>query len=385
MKRKTNKCRVLLVSESISKLALAKSERVIEMANYLYKNGYEVYVLTSKDENNYSFCQGVEVIDSLSIEPYFKFPLLNRLINPFQDSMFYSYVVGLWNAKGTVAKLSVDIVISSGPPHSIHWIGNYLTNNNNVKWIIDLRDAWRGNRLFKYGTYIHRLISNYVYKNYLSKASLILANTDSLKILIQKHNVCNDDKIITVPNGFIERNFEGLVDKQELPKFDFLYSGSHYNYSAVRKIEHIFSCLDGQISGKTVSFLGDDFVGFKYCKSLGRCDSSQVPSFLLSSKILLLFLPSEEEDSARVLLKLYSYLKSGRPIILIGPRSATSDMIEKYSDLYIVDHNKPEEFLIAYNQIVESKRYTNYKVSDFDLSYEHSFSKLESKIKELSI
>ena len=36
----------------------------------------------------------------------------------------------------------VDVVITTGPPHSLHLIGKQLKKELNVKWIADFRDPW---------------------------------------------------------------------------------------------------------------------------------------------------------------------------------------------------------------------------------------------------
>ncbi|MCR3970793.1 glycosyltransferase [Aeromonas veronii] len=384
MKRNNGKTKVLLVAETISKLAMAKSERVIQLAEYLNKKGYYVIVLTSKDQENYIFPKEINVISTFENKPYFNSQLLNRVINPFQDSMLYTYIFGYHSISGQLNDISFDIVISSGPPHSIHWIASQIVHQKKAKWVLDLRDAWRDNRMFKYGTYFHRIASNYIYKKYLSCADLVLANTDKLRDVILSHGVCDEDHLITIPNGYIEEHFKDLYGKNIEPQYEFLYSGSSYNLESVKKIENIFTELHGHFSDQCVSFLGDDFDGFKYCKSIGKCEPKQVPSVLLSAKILILYLPQEEEESARVLLKLYSYLKSGRPIILIGPRSSTSDLIEKYTDLYLVNQNDPAGFLKAYNKIIKTKNYFNHKVKDMNLSYDNSFDNLHYKMSMLS-
>ena len=39
-------------------------------------------------------------------------------------------------------KNPIDIVLSTGPPHSMHMIGLGLKNTHQVKWIADFRDPW---------------------------------------------------------------------------------------------------------------------------------------------------------------------------------------------------------------------------------------------------
>ena len=44
--------------------------------------------------------------------------------------------------KEYLAKNDMDIVISSGPPHSLHLIGMALKEELGIKWVADFRDPW---------------------------------------------------------------------------------------------------------------------------------------------------------------------------------------------------------------------------------------------------
>ncbi|HMK06024.1 MAG TPA: hypothetical protein VK476_00755, partial [Flavobacterium sp.] len=44
--------------------------------------------------------------------------------------------------KKYISENNIDIIITSGPPHSLHLIGMKLKNVMNVKWIADFRDPW---------------------------------------------------------------------------------------------------------------------------------------------------------------------------------------------------------------------------------------------------
>ena len=42
----------------------------------------------------------------------------------------------------TVSQNLVDVIITTGPPHSIHLIGLELKKKMDIKWISDFRDPW---------------------------------------------------------------------------------------------------------------------------------------------------------------------------------------------------------------------------------------------------
>ena len=44
----------------------------------------------------------------------------------------------------------VDVIISTGPPHSMHLIARKVAGSLNIPWIADFRDPWTGMYTFKY-------------------------------------------------------------------------------------------------------------------------------------------------------------------------------------------------------------------------------------------
>ena len=45
-------------------------------------------------------------------------------------------------AKKIIKNNKIDYVITTGPPHSSHLIGQKIHNKYKLKWIVDLRDPW---------------------------------------------------------------------------------------------------------------------------------------------------------------------------------------------------------------------------------------------------
>ncbi|WP_253645230.1 glycosyltransferase [Vibrio sp. Y42_MX_L11] len=356
--------KVLVVVSSLSRTSLASSERAIHLVKTLVSKGIKVSVLTIKDDDIETFNGEVEIYQYLNIKPMFRNKLLNRVLSPFPDSSF----LRLWKSKRYILKKlgnDWDIIISSTPPHSINLIAASLVNKSKAKWIIDLRDAWKGNRLHRYGTIFHELISDLTYKIYLNRCNLILANTEKLKDEILRHGIRTE--IRTVPNGY-PRDY--YTARNIHSKYDYLYSGSHYNFKAVKVINSLISQCDSKVK---VAFLGDGFGIIDSCYSLGKVSSKAVPNYLFSAKVLVLYLPKEEEGSARILLKAYGYAKSGKPIIYIGPQNATFDFLIKYSNVFQVHEDKPSTMEKALG-LIEGKEYDiNLAGINSDFSYEKNF------------
>jgi hypothetical protein len=358
--------KILFVTGSFSKSNLAGSERVFYFVNELSKYN-NVNVLTRKEDDYYliSNVKIISEIKTLILNKYIK-----RILSPFPDNEFLDYLFFIFNFR----KISndYDIIITSGPPHSIHLIGWFYKKMFKCSFICDLRDGWKTNHLYNYGTVFHKMISNFLYKKLLSTANLILSNTDELTLLMKQ----DFNNIITVKNGYPRNYFDDSLNKTVI-KYDFLYSGGTYGTKAVKIINKLFSYVNNKENTTSVHFLGEEFSDTSVCKYIGKVTSENVSKFLYSANILVLYLDNKELNSPRVLLKAYGYAKTGKPVLYIGPKNATYSFLKKYVNVFQVDENI--SFSDFEKIIFKLKHYVKEgscnKIID-DFSYENNFEKL---------
>lgn len=360
---------VLIITASFSRNKLAESERVYYLVKTLLKFGVAVTVLTSKCSDNYKLSGNITVIDEIP-EPLFKLGFLNRVISPIADGLLPTFFL-----KRKVLENSIqgnfDMVISSSPPHSIHYIGFILSRKLNAPFVVDLRDAWKHNKLVKYGTVIHRYLSNWIYRKILNKADTIIANTPALKELIIKDGFSSE--VLSVPNGYPRDSFNNISSNTTVPKHQklkILYSGGHYGGKAI----DIISKLLPKNNLYTVDFLGEAFTPVRGCNYIGKVSSHEVPPILLSYDVLIIYMPPKEKASARVLLKAYGYAKSGKDIIYVGPKNATYDLLNSMSNVYHVDE-KDMEFFSELLEKLDTNR-SSQGINEVDFSFEFNFENL---------
>ncbi|MCK0130657.1 glycosyltransferase [Flavobacteriaceae bacterium F08102] len=94
----------------------------------------------------------------------------------------------------------IDLVISSGPPHSLHLIGQKLKENLGVKWIADFRDPWTQIDYFHQLPLSKRALEKHQYleKGVLQTADRVLVVGDYMK----EQYLPFTDKIDVITNGF---------------------------------------------------------------------------------------------------------------------------------------------------------------------------------------
>ena len=99
-----------------------------------------------------------------------------------------------------IEKNAVDVVITSGPPHSLQLIGLQLKKQKGVKWISDFRDPWTEIDYFhqlpltKKATKKHHILEEEV----IRKSDMILVVGDTMKKNFLKYS----DSIEVITNGF---------------------------------------------------------------------------------------------------------------------------------------------------------------------------------------
>jgi len=108
----------------------------------------------------------------------------------------------------------VDIIITTGPPHSLHLIGLKLQEKLNLKWIADFRDPWT------HIDYYHKLPlskasdkKHYsLEKQVVSKANAVLVVGESMKKEFLKFN----KNITVITNGYdtFKKSKQQILDKK---------------------------------------------------------------------------------------------------------------------------------------------------------------------------
>lgn len=276
----------------------------------------------------------------------------------------------------------VDVVISTGPPHSMHLIAQRLKEKTGVKWLADFRDPWSDlyyNKEFKQLAFAknkNKKLENSVFKN----ADCILTVSNSLQKEFKKNAervevITNgfDDEVLSKTNQPLDTNFSisyiGLLPKQSNPKLFF---------KVLRKL--CFNNPDFKNALK-LNFIGDisDEVKFEIQKyNLQELTSfkSYVPhqkaiEFQKRAQVLLLLIPNVEKSEGILTGKLFEYLTAKRPILAIGSEKGDLSQILKNTKAgAIFNYNNEigleKEIMRLYNQFkdgvleVKSKNIEQY-------------------------
>ena len=266
-----------------------------------------------------------------------------------------------------IEKHGIDTVITTGPPHSTHLTGLKIKKKYDVKWIVDFRDPWAtifyNDSLFQ--TRWAKRINRKMEQSVLNACDhLLLVADEREKLKIDK------SKVIFLPNGFDTVDF---YDKQPINPdiFTVCYTGTAAaNYPAEKLLE-AFVALTKEMVFK-LRFVGKITDSIKQNFSEQLCDSvefvdfvthGEVINIMLSSSVLLMMIP--KADNSRIILtgKLFEYLATGKPVMVVGPPDSIAAQIVKQAkagDTFDYDDSEGmKNFLL--------QQYQNFKNGSFPI------------------
>lgn len=223
----------------------------------------------------------------------------------------------------------VDVVISTGPPHSMHLIADKLKRKNNVKWIADFRDPWTDlyyNEAFKQLSFAKNK-NKRLESRVLNNADCVLTVSNSLKKEFGKISkrvevISNgyDDEVITEKSVALDDKFSisyiGLLPKQSNPKLFF---------KVLKKL-----CLENSDfrSDLRLKFIGDISDEVKLEIMDNNLDENSVfidyvahqkaIQYQRKAQVLLLLIPNVKKSEGILTGKLFEYLTAKRPILAMG-------------------------------------------------------------------
>lgn len=226
----------------------------------------------------------------------------------------------------------ITTIITSGPPHSLHLIGQQLRASMQVKWIADFRDPWttigyhKALKLSRYAAKIHRDLERQV----LQSADHILVTSPTTK---EEFSALTSRPISVITNGY---------DTEEVPpqtldtSFTLAHIGSFLSdrnptilWEVLAELVHEnpqfatdFSLkLIGKISEEVLQSISHHKLD-AYVNNLGYVAHDEAVANQRKSQVLLLIEIDSPDTRSIIPGKLFEYMVSGRPIVALGPKGS---------------------------------------------------------------
>jgi len=228
-----------------------------------------------------------------------------------------------------ISENSIDVIITTGPPHSLHLIGMQLKASMNLKWIADFRDPWttihyhKSLRLNNTSEKKHKKLE----KQVLSEADVLVVTSPTTK---KEFEIMTDSPVEVITNGYVVS--EGIYPMLD-QKFSIAHIGSLLSERNPKDLWKVLS----EIASENPTFRTDlelKFAGvvsdailstiseyglIDNCEILGYVSHSEALQLQHNAQVLLLVEIDSPETRSIIPGKLFEYLAAHRPILGLGP------------------------------------------------------------------
>ena len=357
-------------------------QRWVKFAKYLPSEGWQPVIYTPENPEQLAIDESlaaeipaeVEVIKTRIVEPYEIYKKLLRRsghskeaveVNPVNaQNKSFLQKVAMWVRgnlfrpdprcmwigpsvrflKKYLKEHPVDLIVSTGPPQSMHLIGRRLALETGLPWIADFRDPWTKIFYFKHLSMTpsterwHKKME----KKVLDDASVVVAVSPLVQ---QELQAMTSTRVELITNGFDECDFaaepchkaEGGSDNEFCVTHTGLFAADG-NPTVLWEVlaekcasDNAFrKALKIKLIGKT-----DDSIltalneaGLSECvKNIGYLPHSEAVEQQRNASLLILPLRKEPEYKAVLPGKLFEYLASRRPVLGIGQKDGAMAII----------------------------------------------------------
>lgn len=348
-------------------------QRWLKFVRYLRGFGYEPVVYTPLNPEFMAMdtgllaelTEGITVIKRKIFEPYLLYKLFtgkkgqsikpgfiegNKISLFIRSNFFIPDPKCFWILPSTrflkkyLRENPVDVIVSTGPPHSMHMIAKNVAKATGIPWLADFRDPWTRMYNFKYMNNMKfvEVIHKKMEKEVVQQADALVVVTNVMK---EEYLELNPKRIEVITNGFDRSDFADTPEELE-EQFTITYTGLFVKDrnpaelwrllgDKVKSDEAFAKDLLIRIIGQTDQSVWNDISANNLENNLVKMDympHSQVVKWQQRARVLLLAGGQEPEAKGILTGKFFEYLATRRPIIGFGPLGGDMDIALKESE-----------------------------------------------------
>lgn len=231
-----------------------------------------------------------------------------------------------------IPELKPDVLVTTGPPHSVHLAGLELQRRFGVKWVADFRDPWSTIDYLDWfkPTALARKLQRQLEHRVLTRASAVLAVSENWADELRRLGGRN---VQVVTNGFDEDDFQPEPEASDSGEFVLTHAGiitSLRNPSALWRVLDERLQHDQQLAARfRLRLIGTvdeqvkaDISTLKYLQPktewVGYLPHDEVLTEYRKASLLLLLTNQSGNAAGHIPGKLFEYLAAGRPVLAIG-------------------------------------------------------------------
>jgi glycosyltransferase involved in cell wall biosynthesis len=387
------------------------SQRMVKLAKYLPKFGWQPVILTvKKGEFPYvdqslkkDIPSELKIYRARSWEPFLfykrltrrqsdetlpvglltdkKKGFMERIASWIRANLFVPDARIGWipfatrKAMQIVREENIDLLFSSSPPHSLQIIAKKLKKKTSLPWVADFRDRWTDIRYYQVlkRTGITKKIDSVFEKRVLTSADCITVTSEGFSANFKEKIKPRNQTFHFLPNGYDEKDFNDIPE-QETPEFRILHAGNliaQQNpmvlWNSIFKLSESDAKIKKSLRIRLIGKAHDSIV--KSVHEKGLSDAVDFQNYmphndilveLKRASILLAVTPDIPDNKSIVLGKIYEYIGTGKPILVIGPPSSdAARIISIFSNSTICDYTDQKHCLEFVSNIFTKWRESN--------------------------
>ncbi|MEQ1654304.1 MAG: glycosyltransferase [Nitrospira sp.] len=267
-----------------------------------------------------------------------------------------------------------DAILATGGPWTNFLVGKRIAEYWQVPLILDYRDPWTSNPYFSFGSAFLNERSRRLERSIGNVATRIVANTPELQAQLEKDHAGFAGKTVTITNGFdpdLFRNSQEGILQSTVRKANFEISHFGTVYGKRTPIVLLQALLDLYLAGRVTSehicvrFVGAWEVTDPKCEELAQAlekvglltREGSVPykECLRQMRAADALLVIQPESPLQVPGKIYEYIATGRPLLLLGGDGATENLVNRHR-LGVVCANRAESIGQLFLDVLEGRR-----------------------------
>ncbi len=248
----------------------------------------------------------------------------------------------------------VDVIITTGPPHSLHLIGMELKKRFPIKWVSDFRDPWTDIDYFHQLPLTEKTIKKHkeLEKKVLQQSDTVIVIGETMKEEFDKFN----KNIHVISNGFdgdiaasekeLDKKFSithiGLMNADRNPKilWEVLSEIKNENSEFAKDLE---IKLIGEVAKEVKNYIADLKLE-KNTKYITYVPHQKVIAYQKMAQVLLLAVNNVASAKGIITGKIFEYLQAKRPIVAIAPKDGDlAEIISKTNSGFVVDFDDKEK------------------------------------------
>lgn len=230
----------------------------------------------------------------------------------------------------------IDLIITTGPPHSTHLIGLKLKKKFGVKWLADFRDPWTEvyyNKLM-YRTSSADKKDKSLERSVLESADHILTVGPGMqKLLASKLAINLSRKFSFIYNGYDDEKFQNLSSIKDESYFIICHLGVLSDNQPVSSLIEALRILSEKnqlpkdrklkirLVGKVSPNIIDEFKKYATIYELELIEyvsHSEAIQFMLNADLLLNSLAETDQSALLISGKLMEYIAAKKPVLCLG-------------------------------------------------------------------